>query len=142
MRWSASRQELRLQDVFTHPRPVRDLRLVGTSPGFRSPMYPYVALDTTNIHTPITLGIRHRAKPLVFELRRRRPCGFDSHRPLHSQATPGQAGLQDSGQHVDPVGESWECALIRALPRFLTYPTIAPVFTRTVTRGEFEKYSV
>ena len=33
--------------------------------------------------TLITLGIRHCAKALVFKLRRRRPRGFDSHRPLH-----------------------------------------------------------
>jgi hypothetical protein len=48
-------------------------------------MYPYVALDTTKIHTPITLGIRirDRVKLLVFELREAPPCGFDSHRPLH-----------------------------------------------------------
>jgi hypothetical protein len=54
-----------------------------TSPGFRSPMYPCVALDTTKIHTPITLGIRRRTKLLVLQFRRRRPRGFDSHRPLH-----------------------------------------------------------
>jgi hypothetical protein len=64
--------------------PVRDLRLVGTGPGFRSLVYPYVAPHTAKIHTPITLGIRRRTKPLVFELRRRCPRGFDSHRPLHS----------------------------------------------------------
>jgi hypothetical protein len=46
-------------------------------------MYPYVALDTTKIHTPITLGIRQRVRPLAFEVRERRPLGFDSHRPLH-----------------------------------------------------------
>src|ERR1700733_14812724 len=38
----------------------------------------------------------------------RRPCGFDSHRPLHSLATPGNAGRQDWGQHVDPMRKSWE----------------------------------
>ena len=46
-------------------------------------MYPYVAPHIAKIHAPITLGIRRRTKPLVFELRRRCPCGFDSHRPLH-----------------------------------------------------------
>ena len=54
---------------------------------FGSPMYPYGALDTKKIHTPITLGIRRRAKPPVFKLRKRRPCGFDSHRPLHFPAS-------------------------------------------------------
>jgi hypothetical protein len=48
--------------------------------GFRAPMYPYVALDTTKIHTPITLGIRDRVKLLVFELRRRPPRGFPQSR--------------------------------------------------------------
>jgi hypothetical protein len=63
--------------------PVRNLRVPGSSPEVRPPMYPYVAPDTTKIHTPITLGIRHRAKLHVFKLRTRGPCGFDSHRPLH-----------------------------------------------------------
>jgi hypothetical protein len=49
-------------------------------------MYPYEAPDTTKFHTPITLGMRLCAKPLVFEPQRRRPCGFDSHRPLHCPA--------------------------------------------------------
>jgi hypothetical protein len=40
--------------------------------------------------------------------RRRRPRGFDSHRPLHSQASSGNVGRQDWGQHVDPMGRSWE----------------------------------
>jgi len=31
-------------------------------PGFRPPTHPYVAPHTMKIHTPITLGIRHRAK--------------------------------------------------------------------------------
>jgi hypothetical protein len=46
-------------------------------------MYPYVAPHTAKIHTLITLGIRHRAKPLVFKSQKRPPRGFDSHRPLH-----------------------------------------------------------
>jgi hypothetical protein len=46
-------------------------------------MYPYMAPQTTKIHTPITLGSRHRAKPLVFKVGKRAPCEFDSHRPLH-----------------------------------------------------------
>jgi hypothetical protein len=46
-------------------------------------MYPYVAPHAAKIHTLITLGFRHRAKPLVLWARKRRPCGFDSHRPLH-----------------------------------------------------------
>ena len=40
---------------------------------------------SAQIHTSITLGSPHRAKPLVFQLRRRCPCGFDSRRPLHSR---------------------------------------------------------
>jgi hypothetical protein len=47
------------------------------------PTWPYVAPQTAKIHTLITLGIRHRSKAPIFELRKRLPCGFDSHRPLH-----------------------------------------------------------
>src|ERR1700736_3099751 len=49
----------------------------------RAPMYPYVAPHTSKIHTLITLGIRNRTKPLDLKARMHRPCGFDSHRPLH-----------------------------------------------------------
>jgi hypothetical protein len=55
----------------------------GLSSGLRAPMYPYVAPHTSKIHTLITLGIRNRTKPLVLKARKHRPCGFDSHRPLH-----------------------------------------------------------
>jgi hypothetical protein len=68
--------------------PVKDLRLKGWSPGSRTWMYPYVAPHTAKIHTLITLGVRHRAKPHVFKVRTRRPCGLDSHRPLHFFAHP------------------------------------------------------
>src|SRR5882762_8418126 len=44
---------------------------------------PYVALHTTKIHTPITLGIHQHSKAVVFRPRKRRPCGLDFHRPLH-----------------------------------------------------------
>jgi hypothetical protein len=53
-------------------------------------MYPYAALrcpHTAKIHTLITLGIRHRLKSLVLKARKKCPCGFDSHRPLHFPAT-------------------------------------------------------
>ena len=60
-------------------------------------MYPYVAPHIAKIHTPTTLGIRHRAKPLVFQLRIHRPCGFDSHRPLHFRMCH-RAGPRLSGE--------------------------------------------
>ena len=47
-------------------------------------MYPYVSPRTAKIHTPITLEYRRNGKHRVFPLQKRRPCGFDSHRPLHS----------------------------------------------------------
>jgi hypothetical protein len=55
-------------------------------------MYPYVAPHTSKIHTLITLGIRHRNKPLVLKARQRLPRGFDSHRQLHSKARLGYGG--------------------------------------------------
>jgi hypothetical protein len=97
--------------------------------------YPYLAPHTAKIHTLITLGISSRTKPLVLKARKRPPCGFDSHRPLHSQATPGHAGLQDWGQDIDPMGKSWESMLRGRRSHGLTYPRIAPRFTRTVTRS-------
>jgi hypothetical protein len=38
-------------------------------------MLPYVVPHTAKIHTLITLGIRDRAKPLVFKPRKRRRVG-------------------------------------------------------------------
>jgi hypothetical protein len=54
------------------------------------PMLPCMAPHTAEIHTLITLGVRHCAKPRVFKLRTRRPIGFDSHRPLHFQPAPAK----------------------------------------------------
>ena len=87
----------------------------------------------------MTLGIRHPVKQLVFKARKRLPCGFDSHRPLHSQVGLGDEGLRDLGQHVDPVGKSWESTLIGRRSRDLTYPRFAPTFTRTVTRSSSQE---
>jgi hypothetical protein len=102
-------------------------------------MYPYVAPHTAKIRTLITLGIRHRTKPLVLEAQKRRPRGFDSHRPLHSQATPGRAGLQDWGQGTDPMGKSWEIDAEAAAVSWPHLSRIAPKFARTVTRSSSQK---
>jgi hypothetical protein len=98
-----------------------------------------VAPHTAKIHTLITLGIRNRTKPLVLKARKRRPCGFDSHRPLHSQTMPGHAGLQDWGQDIDPMGKSWESTLRGRRSHGPTYPRIAPRSTRTVTHAAVNK---
>jgi hypothetical protein len=55
------------------------------------PTWRYVAPRTSKIHTPITLGIRLRTKPPVLKARKHRPCGFDSHRPLHFLQNVGPA---------------------------------------------------
>jgi hypothetical protein len=99
----------------TAPGPVRDLPLVGTSQGLAHrciPTCPYVAPHTAKIHTPITLGIRNRAKLLVFQIRYDLPCGFDSHRPLHSKTTSDNPGLLAPPQIDDCLGRSWDSASI------------------------------
>jgi hypothetical protein len=89
----------------------RDLRLKGSSRGLRTssiPRLPYVAPHTAKIHTLITPGIGHRAESLVLKARQRRPCGFDSHRPLHI-SLPGvplhcprtRVGLSPSSHSLD-----------------------------------------
>src|ERR1039458_3500435 len=71
-------------------------------------MCSYLALHNTKIHTPITLGIGRDAKPLVFKLQEQRPCGFDSHRPLHSQAWLGHAGIcHQSTILISPCVPTW-----------------------------------
>jgi hypothetical protein len=142
------------------PAPVVKPRLSPESRGFGSPStlantdgrsvvesrltdeYPYVALHTAKIHTLITLVIGIRTKALVSRLRTRRPCGFDSHRPLHFQASSGYAGLRDWGQDIDPVEKCWECASIWGPPHILRHPYVAPAFTRTVTRSNSQEYFV
>jgi hypothetical protein len=122
---------------------VRDLRPKGSSLGLRPPMYPYVALrGPTYRENSHALGISIRAKLLIFASRKRLPRGFDSHRPLHSQATPGHAGLQDWDQDIDPMGKSWESTLRGRRSHGLTYSRIAPRFTRTVTRSSSQKQIV
>ena len=75
--------QLILGGPMTAVGPFRDLRVKGLSSCLRAPIYPYVAPHTSKIHTLITLGNRHRTKPLVFKVRNCLPRGFDSHRPLH-----------------------------------------------------------
>ena len=87
------------------------------------PTLSYVAPHAAKLHTLITLGIGIRTKPHVFFFRKRLPRGFDSHRPLHSQTTPGNAGLQDWGQSVEPMGKSWE---IDAQREEVSLPHLSP----------------
>jgi hypothetical protein len=104
-------------------------------------MYPYVALiapHTAKIHTPITLGIRRRYKPAVFKVRKVLPRGFDSHRPLHSQATPGHAGLQGWGQDIDPMGKSWESTLKGAA---VSWPHVSPHCSEIHTYSHTQQFT-
>jgi len=71
--------------------PIGDSGLKGWSTGvshldvsLRSLRWPRIP---PKIHTLITLGISVRNKPLVLKARSAQPCGFDSHRPLHSKTT-------------------------------------------------------
>jgi hypothetical protein len=72
-----------------------------TDVALRSLTLPHIP---QKIHTLLTLGVSILAKSLVLKARKCVPHVFDSHRPLHSQATPGNAGRQGSGQHVDLMG--------------------------------------
>jgi hypothetical protein len=55
-----------------------------------------------------------------------------------SRLASGPVGTRDWCQHVDPVGKRWERTSIWRRSRVLTYPQVAPPFTRTVTRGDFK----
>jgi hypothetical protein len=99
-------------------------------------MYPYAALDTTKIHTFITLGIRHPAKALVFEPRKRRPFGFDSHRPLHFQDRSGHVGTRDSSQGSDPLRKRWE----RVDLATVSCPHLSPSCPSIHTNGHTQQF--
>jgi hypothetical protein len=64
--------------------------------GSHTSMYPYVAVRgptyRENSHANHTWN-RNRTKPLVLKAWKRRPCGFDSHRPLHFQASSVYVGI-------------------------------------------------
>jgi hypothetical protein len=72
-----------------------------------------------------------RTKSLVLKAQNCLPCGFDSHRPLHSQATPGPAGLQDWSLDIDPMGESCESTLTGAV---VSWPHVSPIHTYSHTQ--------
>jgi hypothetical protein len=55
-----------------------------------------------------------------------------------SRLASGPVGTRDWCQHVDPVGKRWEPTSIWRRSRVLSYPQVAPPFTRTVTRGDFK----
>jgi hypothetical protein len=84
---------------------------------------PCVAPHTAKIHTLITLDVSVLPKPLVFKARKRVPRGFDSHRPLHPQASSGNVGTR---RHVSRTARaqqhiqvSWRCAdFLRTSPRY------------------------
>jgi hypothetical protein len=103
------------------------------------PTHPYVAPHTAKIHTPITLEIRHRAKLLVFKPRRRRPCGFDSHRPLRSRTTsdnPGQLAQADTG---DCLGRCWDSVSISSQFRCLRLSSSQISGERSVAQADRHK---
>ena len=52
-----------------------------------------------------------------------------------SQATPGQVGLSDWRQHINPMGTSWEFDAHRAVVESPHVSLHCPRITRTVTRS-------
>jgi hypothetical protein len=66
------------------------------------PTHPYVAPHTSKIHTLITLGIRHSTKSLVSKAWKVLPCGFDSHRPLHSKTMSDGSACRPDYRHESP----------------------------------------
>jgi hypothetical protein len=53
------------------------------------------SFDATTLVFPITLGVRPCTKPLVFQARKCRPCGFDFALPQHSHVTSHLRTAQD-----------------------------------------------
>ena|SRR5882724_2620861 len=77
--------------------PIEGLRLKGRA-GLAHRMFPYEALlgptYCENSHSNHTWH-PPCIKPLVSKAWKSRPCGFDSHRPLHFQASSGYVGICD-----------------------------------------------
>ena len=136
-----------------HPRPqnvataterqLRDLRLVGTSPGIHSPMYPYAAPRGPTYRE--NSRAHHTWDPAIASNRLFSNSGGAARVgsiPIARSTlrlASGPVGIRDRGQHVDPVGKRWERTWIRRRSRVPTYPQVAPLITRTVTRSDLEK---
>ena len=86
-------------------------------------MYPYVAPHTAKIHTLITLGIRHRTKPLVLKDRKRLPRGFDSHRPLHFSLPDVSLRCPRTRTSLSPSSRSLDAATIVPLIERVALPS-------------------
>ena len=90
-----------------------------------------MAPQTAKIHTLITLDISIRTRPLVLKTRKRCPCGFDSHRPLHFQAS--LRTRRDTRLGINTL-ILWESVgngrSIWRRSRVLRCPYAAPAFTR------------
>ena len=92
--------------------PIGDLRLKGWSPGSRTSMYPYVALrgPTYRENSPANHTWRPSSREIAcFKASEARlPCGFDAHRPLHSQDRSGSVGTRDWGLTRRSCGKALE----------------------------------
>jgi hypothetical protein len=107
--------------------------------GSRIPTWPQIPPKfTRQSHLSVDATVNH----LFFCLGSNVPVGSIPIARSTSRLASGPLGTRDWGQHVDPVGKRWERTSIWQWSRVLTYPQVAPLFTRTVTRGEFEKKSV
>jgi len=140
----ASAHEWRLSCRYFHRSNVakwpdrRDPRLKSWSPGSRSSMYPYVASRgptyRENSHANHTWQSPSH-QTFYFIVPDAPPVWVRFPSPAPFSGNADHAGLQDSGQDIDPMGKSWESTLKGRRFHGLRYPRIAPRFTRTVTRS-------
>ena len=63
---------------------------------------------------------------------------FDSHRPLHFQATLVHAGPQGWGQDIDPMGKSWK---IDAEGAAVSWPCASPHRPEIHTYSHTQQFS-
>jgi hypothetical protein len=88
---------LHLSDDFW---PIGDLRLKGLDHGVSH--IDVAVRGSTYRENSITLGIRNRTKPMVLKARKRRPRGFDSHRPLQSKTMSDGSACRPDYRHESP----------------------------------------
>jgi hypothetical protein len=122
--------------AYSENRPVRDLRLVGRSLGFRPLMYPYVAPHTTKFTRPSHLLFAVAPNRLFFSSGSAARVG--SIPIARSTLRQRQATQGYKVQDIDPMGKSWE---IDAEGATVSWPHVSPHCPEIHTYGHTQQFT-
>jgi len=101
-------------------------------------MCPYFVPHTSKIHTPFTLGISDRAKPLVFSFRQRLRVGSIPIARSILRQRQVTLGYGIRVKDIDPMGKSWE---IDAEEVAVSLPHVAPLYPKIHTYSHTQPFT-